>query len=163
MPSKVRILDPPHQQERPLNCDNRSGPSSGSDDWCPRGAPLCSVGHCCIWHGFGTGGGWWARPTRPRSLIPGRLCVGSPGSRVALAPSRQRRRRAAPLVPVSRRRTIPGTPERTEIPCEHFCANADRRCGGSLASVAGCRCSGARCPRESARGHWSCHSLLTAR
>jgi hypothetical protein len=28
----------------------------------------------------------------PRALIPGRLCVGSPGSRVALAPSRQRRR-----------------------------------------------------------------------
>jgi hypothetical protein len=58
----------------------------------------------------------------PRFLIPGRLCVGSPGSRVALAPSRQRRRIAAPLMPVSRRRTIPGTAEGTEIPvslCEH--------------------------------------------
>ncbi len=52
----------------------------------------------------------------PCSLIPGRLCVGSPGSRVALAPSRQRRRRAAPLMPVVRRRTIPGTSEGTETP-----------------------------------------------
>jgi hypothetical protein len=75
-----------------MTCGDRPGAVVGSDDRCPRGSPLYPVGHRCIWHGFGTGGGWWARPTRPRSLIPGRLCVGSLVSRVALAPSRQRRR-----------------------------------------------------------------------
>jgi hypothetical protein len=97
------------------------GVSSGSDDRCPRGSPLYPVGYRCIWHGQWLVGSTYS----PRSLIPGRLCVGLPVSRVALAPSRQRRRRAAPLMPVSRRRTIPGTVEGTEIPCEHFCVNAD--------------------------------------
>ena len=44
-------------QERPLTCDDRSWPSSGSDDRCPRGSPLYSVGRRCIWHGFGTADG----------------------------------------------------------------------------------------------------------
>jgi hypothetical protein len=41
MPSKVRILDPPHQQKWPLTCDGKSGCSSDVSIGVP-GAPRCT-------------------------------------------------------------------------------------------------------------------------
>src|ERR1051326_4262041 len=68
---------------------------------------------------------------------PACLCVGSAVSRVALAPSRQRRRQA-PLMPTRRRRTIPGACEGTETQLALFGVNSRQQ--GLMESPALVRC-----------------------